>query len=220
MAMIKILGEIPKDNLAIALSGGIDSMTIAYFLLRGKRKFTALHFNHGTPHGDVAAKFVHQWCQDNDVPLESGHIDDIPNDSEMYYNGRQDYYRLYRYIFLSKFNDKSIITAHHLDDVLETWLFSTFNGHGKLIPYRKNNFIRPFLLTPKKTLVSYAERNNVSWVEDDSNSRDDYMRNIIRNNIVPQIERVNKGIRKIISRKVEDMYERYLDSEKNYWKYY
>jgi len=219
--MLKILGKLPQEPFGLALSGGIDSMTIANFLLQGNKGFTAFHFNHGTPHGEQAEKFVVSWCTKNKIHLVLDHIDNYEEEySDREWSGPQEWYRWVRYMFFKSHSNHNIILAHHLDDVLETWLFSSFHGNGKLIPYKIGNCIRPFLLTSKDDIKSYAIRNDVKWIEDSSNAKNDYMRNRIRNKIVPEIEIINPGIRKHIARMVNDMYNRYLENEPEYWRGY
>jgi len=219
--MIKILGKLPNKKIGLALSGGIDSMSIAHFLLNGKKNFIAYYFNHGTVHGEKAEKFVTKWCRDNGVTLVTGHIDDTKNEySDRAWSGPQEYYRWCRYLFLGQHENRNIILAHHLDDVLETWLFSLFHGNGKVIPYEIRNCVRPFLLTAKEEIKAYAVRHDVEWIEDESNGEVDYMRNRIRHNIIPEVETINPGIRKHVARMVNDMYNRYQQNEKEYWKGY
>lgn len=179
-------------------------MTIAHFLLSGFKKFTAFYFNHGTVHGEFAEKFVTQWCLEHDVPLVTERINKEYNDR--IYNGPQDFYRWNRYAFLNKHQDHNIILAHHLDDVLETWLFSSFHGMPKLMRQKNMHMVRPFLLTSKEEIKAYAIRHDVEWIEDDSNEKLDYMRNRIRHNIVPEVEKVNPGIRKVLAKKLRERY--------------
>lgn len=195
-------------------------MVVADFLLKGRKEFKVFYFNHGTVHGEKAEKFVVQWCKDNLVEYEMGHIDNVEEDYSREWNGPQEWYRWCRYCFLGSFSDYNIILAHHLDDVLETWLFSNFHGNGKVIPYTVGNCVRPFLLTTKDRIRAYAERHDVKWIEDESNSEVDYNRNRIRHNIVPEVEVINPGIRKHIARMVKDMYNRYEKGEEQYWKGY
>lgn len=219
--MLKMIGNLPDRNIGLALSGGIDSMVIANFLIKGRKNFKAFYFNHGTVHGEKAEKFVVQWCKDNQVEYELGHIEEIADEySDRAWNGPQEWYRWCRYCFLGSHSDHSIILAHHLDDVLETWLFSNFHGDGKVIPYKIGNCVRPFLLTSKEKIRAYAERHDVEWIEDESNGAVDYNRNRIRHNIVPEVEIINPGIRKRMARLVQDMYERFEMGDPDYWKGY
>jgi tRNA(Ile)-lysidine synthase len=200
--MLKILGNLPQENIGLALSGGVDSMTVAHFLLNGYKDFTAFYFNHGTPHGEQAEKFVRRWCSDNNVELVTERIDEEYNDA--IYNGPQDFYRWNRYAFLNKHQNNNIILAHHLDDVLETWLFSSFHGNPKLMECVNMHMSRPFLLTTRDDIKAYAIRHDVEWIEDESNEKLDYMRNRIRHRIVPEVEKVNPGIRKVLARKLKE----------------
>lgn len=210
--MLKIVGKLPQENIGLALSGGVDSMTVAQFLLEGHKDFTAFHFNHGTEHSDEAEEFVTRWCDEHVVPLIKIKNPNSYNsntamlshqDGSLVYKGLQDFYRQMRYKFFNSYPMYNIILAHHLDDVLETWLFSTFHGKAKLIPYRRDHMIRPFLKTSREEILDYAEHHDVEWIDDPSNDETDYMRNYIRHEIVPRVETVNPGIRKMLSRKIQ-----------------
>ena len=71
--MIKILGNLPEKTY-VACSGGPDSMAILDFLIRGRRDVTVAHFNHDTPFGRFAEKFVKSYCKNNDIKLVIGNI--------------------------------------------------------------------------------------------------------------------------------------------------
>lgn len=205
--MIRIIGKLPQDNLGLALSGGVDSMTIAQFLLNGRRNFTAFHFNHGTDYADEAEQFVSNWCADNDVPLivkQINHRKPIEGTKV----SMEEWWRNNRYQFFHDYLNYTIITAHHLNDCMETYLFSCLHGNPKVIPYRRKNVIRPFLLTERKELVRYAKRYNLKWCDDPSNESCDYMRNRIRKNIMPEVLKVNPGLHKVVGRFVEQTVEK------------
>lgn len=202
--MLKLVKNLHYSDLGLALSGGIDSMCIAHFLLNGRKDFTAFYFNHGTSHGRLAEEFVSKWCEANGVKLVLGHIKDCPL-KDVIDSGAQEYYRKCRYHFFHQ-QQNTIILAHHLDDVLETWLFSSMHGDPKLIPYSNGNCIRPFLLSTKDGIKRYAKKYGVEWIEDESNGSVMYMRNRIRHNIVPEVEIINPGIRKVLAKKIKLAY--------------
>lgn len=77
------------------------------------------------------------------------------------------------------------------------------HGTAKVIPYRRNRVVRPFLLTPKADLVAWAERNSVPWINDASNVDTKYMRNYVRHELMPHALHVNPGLAKVVARKVE-----------------
>jgi tRNA(Ile)-lysidine synthase len=102
---------------------------------------------------------------------------------------------------------QGVITAHHLDDCVETYLWSMMHGTAKVIPYRRNKVVRPFLLTPKEELIDWANRNQVPWVNDESNKDTKFMRNYVRHELVPHAVHVNPGLSKVVARKVKEIYE-------------
>lgn len=216
--MIKLLGRVDRDFI-IALSGGIDSMVALDFLTRRGRNVLALHFDHGTEYGKSAREYVEEFCILNNIPLVVGRINrDIePGES------REAYWREQRYSFFeswyspahiklgsfqpSFFKHSKIVTCHHLDDVVETYLFSSIRGNAKLIPHSRQNYIRPFLLTKKGQIAEYAERNGVQWLDDPSNLNQDFTRNFIRHTLLPNALKVNPGLYKTVKRKVLEQYE-------------
>jgi tRNA(Ile)-lysidine synthase len=195
--MIRIIGKIPR-NVTIACSGGIDSMVITHFLRQGKRRVDLAYFNHDTAHSRLAEDFVEEYAEKNELKLSIGRVQGTKGKRSL-----EEFWRDERYRFLSNINSNFIITCHHLDDCVETWLMSSFHGQGKLIPYKRgNNIYRPFLMTNKKTIKDYAERKGVEWVDDPSNHLTNFMRNHVRNRVMPEVLVVNPGIRTTIRKKL------------------
>ena len=199
--MIRLLGKIP-ETIGVAVSGGIDSMVALDFIQNSRRDIKVIHVNHGTDHAPEALKFVREQAEQRGLEFfinrEDVYTSDIKTNKEAAWrNMRYEYFHSFPF---------PIITAHHLDDCLETWLFSSFNGKPKTIPYQRNNVIRPFLLTKQEDIVDYAYQNDVDYIYDMSNSDLSYMRNYIRHNIVPDALTINPGIHKMIAKLVEKRY--------------
>jgi tRNA(Ile)-lysidine synthase len=76
------------------------------------------------------------------------------------------------------------------------------HGEGKIIPYSNKNVIRPFRLNRKSEFTNWCRNKNVSWIEDSSNSDTKYMRNFIRQEIIPKAMIVNPGLHKVIRKKI------------------
>ena len=150
MAYLKILNKIP-NKVAIALSGGVDSMVGLNFLINGKRDILALHFNHGTEHSDLYENFVKNKCSEMGVRLVVSRL------AEPIEKGRskEDFWREKRYEFFDSVTDRKIVACHHLDDAVETWVFSSLKGTSKLIPYSRKNIIR------NNTICRFVFR--ISW---------------------------------------------------------
>lgn len=188
--MIEILNKIDKD-IYIAASGGIDSMAVLSYL-KNKHNVEVLYFNHRTEHAEYAEKFIENYCLKHGIKLYKDKLSSQkPKEKSL-----EEFWREERYKFFNNFNNKKIITAHHLDDVIEWWIFSAINGEAKLIPYNRNNIIRPFLVSKKEDFKIWCERNNVEYINDESNLNIKYSRNRIRHNIIPEILKINPGIHK------------------------
>jgi tRNA(Ile)-lysidine synthase len=193
--MIHFLGQLPK-KCVVAFSGGVDSVAVTDFLLNGKRDITLAFFHHGTETSDTASRWVGEFAEARGLRLVRGSL----TDSRPKGVSQEEFWRDQRYAFLESFQDP-VVTAHHLDDAVETWIFSSLHGESKLIPYSRGNVIRPFLTTPKSELVSWATRRDLTWTEDASNCDVRYMRNLIRHTIVPQALKVNPGLRTVVKKK-------------------
>lgn len=194
--MIKVLGDIPKGEFGIACSGGVDSMAILDFLIKGRRKPHVIYFNHNTEHGDDAEKFVTEYCQKNNLKLSIGRTDLKPE------SNKEKIWSDLRYQYFSQF-DFPIITCHHLDDCVETYLFSCLRGFQSVIPYSRGNVIRPFLLNEKSVFESWCKRKGVPFIQDESNFSTDYSRNKIRHNIVPEALKVNPGLKTVVKKMIK-----------------
>jgi len=202
--MIRLLGKIPH-KVSVAVSGGLDSMVILDFLNNGKNDIDVLHFDHGTKFGSTAKEFVVNYCSENGIPYVVGQT----KSSKMSTESWEEYWRNERYSFFKENNKRPIVTAHHLNDIAEWWIFSSLHGKAKIMPYENGAFgiIRPFLITPKKELEQWSIRNGVPYVQDPSNESRRYMRNIIRHDIMPTATVVNPGLHKVLKKKVLEMFE-------------
>jgi len=198
--MIKLLGELPKDPV-IALSGGVDSMAVADFISRS-RNIKCAFFHHGTESSQQGFELIARYCAYRKWPLALGRISSPKDKVE----SPEEFWRNQRYTWLDTLGE-GVITAHHLDDCVETYLWSMMHGTAKVIPYRRNKIVRPFLLTPKQEFVEWANTNQVPWVDDASNKDTRFMRNYVRHELMPHALHVNPGLAKVVARKVKEIYE-------------
>jgi len=211
--MIHIIGS-TKPIQAVACSGGVDSMAALSFLRNGKHAVTAVFFHHGTETSEAAQSFVARYCGEQGIPFVAGRI----NGSKPPGLSPEEWWRNERYAFLHSLN-MTIATAHHLNDVAETYLWGMMHGRTRHIHYIKphegehSNVVRPFLLTKKTELVSWCERHDVPWIEDTSNTDVAFTRNRIRHNIMPEVEQVNPGFLKVVERLTRSWLEESADLE-------
>lgn len=194
--MIKLFRPV-ENKVYIAVSGGCDSMAALSFLSNSPRRTVeALYFNHSTEYSNLAEEVVERFCGDKNIKLYKGKLTEQKDKRK----SPEEFWREQRYKFFNDFKDKPIITAHHLDDVVEWYLFSSFNGNAKLINYQRENIIRPFLITEKTDLYEWCLKHKVPYLEDQSNKDTKYARNRIRHNIIPEVLKINPGIKKNIKK--------------------
>jgi len=196
--MIRFFGEIP-NKCTVAFSGGVDSVAVVDFLLNGRKRIDLAFFHHGTKTSTSALKFVTEFAIERRLILRIGRLsrDKLKEESleEFWRNERRDFFATF---------DQSVITAHHLDDAIETWIFTSLHGESRLIPHASGNVVHPFLITPKKELISWCKKKNLKWIEDESNRDIRFIRNLIRHEIVPEALKVNPGLHKVIKKKYLD----------------
>ena len=121
-----------------------------------------------------------------------------------------------------------LLTAHHQNDVLETMLLNLSKGTGiaglhgiqvksKLASYFSGTIIRPILFAQKEEILLYAKKNKLKWREDSSNKSNKYQRNLIRNEVIPLLKKINPNLEKTIQATVEkvsaveNVFKRYID---------
>lgn len=188
--MIRLLHKLPR-KLTVAFSGGVDSVAALDFL-SNNHEVNAAFFHHGTDVSDDAYDFVFYFCKDRGIPLEVGYLkDEKPKELSW-----EEHWRNQRYKFLEKF--EYVVTGHHLNDCIETYIWSAMHGEAKIIPDTRNNVYRPFLLTTKQELIDWCNNKQLSWREDHTNHDDKYMRNYIRKHVVEHAYHINPGIEKVI----------------------
>ena len=202
--MINILGKIPRNPI-VAISGGIDSMVLLDFLIQGKHNPKAIFYNHATAFSHESEKFLVDRCQELCIELI---ITRLNTTSQLKNSdgGLENYWRNNRYKVFNSFPG-TILTAHHLNDVAEWWIFSSLHGEGKLIPYKNKNVIRPFLMVEKEKIKDWAARKNIKYIDDPSNLEIKFKRNLIRHEIMPHALQVNPGLLTVIKKKLRIAYK-------------
>ena len=214
-----------NETIAVALSGGADSVALLHYILNSCElyhiKVNAINIEHGIrgeeSKNDTA--FVEKLCKDLGVELIKYTVD-CPcfakeNKMTLEQAGRVLRYKCFYDAINSGKCDK-VATAHHLSDNAESVLFNLFRGTGlKGVCGIEENYcdkiIRPFLNVSKSEITEYINAHKLSFVTDASNFDDDYTRNHIRLNVIPEIKKTFPEVEKSISRfcqiaKVENDY--------------
>lgn len=146
---------------------------------------------------DSDQKTVQNFCEKNHIRFHLYEVSEKDNKPE---NSIQLWAREIRYRFFREVQQQEnlefLVTAHHLNDQLETFIINLSKASGisglSGIPANKNNMIRPLLNFSKREIYEYAEKNKIDFREDLSNKKSDYLRNKIRNEIVPKLLETNE----------------------------
>lgn len=177
-------------------------MAVANFLSKN-HEVNLMFFDHGTETSYDAMNFLKDTYKSigaKDLAIGSINRDKLASESW------EEYWRNMRYEWFHSVT-VPVITCHHLDDCVETWIWSSLHGTSKVIPYSNQNVIRPFRLNRKTEFVNWCRNKNIPWIEDSSNSDNKYMRNFIRNEMMSKVLVVNPGIHKVVMKKVIEEYE-------------
>ena len=196
--ILMTLGEdIPSKRFLLAVSGGADSAVLSHLFRVSGFEFQIAHVNYHFRGEDsnLDQKVVEDFCKKNNIKF---HLKDVSEEEKSQMKSLQNWAREIRYNFffnlLEKENLDFIVTAHHLNDELETFIINLSRGSGikglSGIPKNENRILRPFLTFSKSEIYAFAEENNIDFREDKSNQKDDYLRNKIRNQIVPKMVEV------------------------------
>ena len=187
--LIKIFNaQIIDSKIAIAVSGGVDSMVLMNLakesdFLNDKNVFI-LVVDHGLrAESKQEAKFVKNEAKKLGFPTRILKWKGSKPNKRIQEEARNKRYSLL-INFCRENNINNLYLAHHLDDQIETFLFRMFRGSGLQgltsfsSSYERNGLtlIRPLIDTPKSELISYARRKKINWVEDPSNKNQKYDR--------------------------------------------
>ena len=184
----------------LAISGGVDSMVLFHFFQSLNLKFEVAHINYGLRGKDSDADelLVRNICKKNNVPF---HLYEVSAKDQKPKNSIQEWARNLRYDFFRKIHEKEnldfIVTAHHLNDDLETFLINLSKASGikglSGIPSNENSILRPLLNFTKEEIYAFAKENDIEFREDLSNQKSDYLRNKIRNEVTPKLLETNEN---------------------------
>lgn len=189
-----------EKKLLLAISGGIDSVVLTYLLKQLNYDISLAHCNFKLRdnESDGDEQFVRDFASKNDLELfvTSFDTESFAKDNKL---SIQVAARQLRYIWfhqlLQENNLDYILTAHHLDDNLETFLINFTRGTGldglTGIPVQNDKIVRPLLNFSREEIVEFASENKIEWREDSSNSSDKYLRNKLRHDVVPILKSLN-----------------------------
>ena len=185
--------KLKENKFLLAHSGGVDSSVLFDLFLKLDLQFGLVHcnFNLRGNESEDDYNFVKEVANSYKKTFFYKKFNTIKystlNKKSIQLSARELRYSWFLEI-LEKENYKYIVTAHHLNDQLETFLINSSRGSGLKgiigIPSNNNNLLRPLLIFSKDKILDYAKKNKIKWREDSSNKENKYLRNFIRNKII------------------------------------
>lgn len=195
----------PGDSVVIGLSGGKDSMCLLDLLMKLNKKITiiAAHINHNIrEESNEEAKIIEKYCKEKNVIFETIKFPKKSNNKDFSESElrekRYDYFEK----IINKYQAKYLFTAHHGDDLIETILMRItrgsdikgYSGFDLVTPKCGYQIIKPLIYTTKEEIDQYNEKNNIPYVEDQTNSSSKYTRNRYRHKVLPFLKQENPQV--------------------------
>ena len=196
----KDLPFLKESSLLIAISGGLDSVVLTHLCKEIKLNIVLAHcnFNLRGKESDTDEDFVLQLSENLNIEvfIESFETEAFAKQNKL---STQMAARELRYEWFQdlaeKLNFDYILTAHHTDDNLETFLINLSRGTGlgglTGIPEINDNIVRPLLHFTRQDIEDYAKENKLKWREDSSNASTKYLRNKLRHEVIPKLKEIN-----------------------------
>jgi len=206
----------PSHRLLLAISGGVDSMVLLHLFEKSEVEYGVVHCNFQLrgEESDADEEFVKQQVLIHGIPAYFKKFD------------TEEYARIcgisiemaareLRYDFFEKIRKENdfdfIATAHHQDDVLETFFLNLSRKTGIKgltgIKEKSGTVIRPLLFANRKEIKKYAAQYYIEYREDSSNNEIVYQRNFLRNKILPLFDELNPSFRKNALASIENLKE-------------
>jgi len=194
--------QLKDKKLLLAVSGGIDSMVLMHLFQQLNYDIAIAHCNFQLRGKESDADELFVKVKSEKLKVKSYFIRfDTENYSKENKLSIQLAARKLRYGWFQELLSENqldyLVTAHHLDDNVETFLINFIRGTGLEgltgIPAQNGNIIRPLLPFSREEIENYAKENKIQWREDSSNASDKYFRNKLRHDIVPILKELNTG---------------------------
>ena len=212
-----------EEKLLCAVSGGVDSMVLAFTLLELGYNLEIAHYNYGLRgmDSDADEELVRTWAGQHQIPF---HRHSPPSDFRTKPGiSLQEEARNLRYQWMESLSEERgiqhIVLAHHADDQVETVFLNLLRGTGLagmrgMLPVQGKRK-RPLLEKTRAEILTFAQTHSIPWREDASNAKSDYRRNQLRHSIIPQLQELSPGFERAVLRNAERfrLYESTLGSQ-------
>lgn len=192
--------HLKEGKFILACSGGVDSVVLAHMFASCHLDFSIAHCNfklrasESDKDEDLVRELAKELGKEIFVTSFDTHGYMVQHKTNLQIAARELRYNWFSQL-MAIHSIKTLVTAHHADDSLETFLINLSRGTGieglTGIPALTDTISRPLLQFSRAEIKKYAEENAIHWREDASNENTKYVRNNIRHNIVPKLKELN-----------------------------
>ena len=208
----------PGDSVVVAVSGGPDSVALLSCLVslssRWHWDLSIGHVNHGLrgTESEEDANFVEKLGNHFGLPVSIREVRLKKQDAQLAKQSLQAYAREARYqaleAILQERKATKLAVGHIADDQAETVLMWMLRGSGAgglsgIPPKRGERIVRPFLDMPRSDILAYLEQRQLTYRMDSSNSQPIYLRNRLRQDLIPHLKEYSPGLVSVLSRQAE-----------------
>ncbi|MBX2797972.1 MAG: tRNA lysidine(34) synthetase TilS [Myxococcales bacterium] len=190
------------DRVAVAVSGGVDSVSLLDLLCATQSwhagQLSVITVDHAVrPDSSADADFVEQLAAERDLPCSRFELalSERPSEAEM---------REARYAVMDALDVERVALGHHRGDLAETVLINLIRGTGSSglsgMAHRRGRYVRPLLDLSREDVMAWAQHRNLQFREDPTNRDSRFLRNRIRNEVLPLLERIRAGSEASIAR--------------------
>lgn len=197
-------------KILVAISGGADSVCLAFLLLRQGFELGLAHVNYQLrgEESEADEQYVRLLAQTWQVPIFV-HRADTAQLAAAQKKSIQVVAREIRYAFFEELMDAQgyevCATAHHADDQNETLLYNLVKGSEyqlfKGIPAVRERYLRPLLGVGKQEILGFLQAEHIPFRTDTSNLKNDYSRNLLRNEVLPHLQALNPSLKQTFAQK-------------------
>jgi tRNA(Ile)-lysidine synthase len=204
------------QRILLAVSGGADSMLMLHLFVNAGFPVAVAHCNFGLRgrESDEDEQFVAYYCDQHNLTCHIEHFNTsefaLQEGISIEMAARDLRYEWFNRL-LDQYHYDFLATAHHQDDMIETFLINLSRASGikglSGIQPKSNRIIRPMLFTNRAEIIDYCQRLSIAYRTDSSNVETIYKRNLIRQQILPLLEKVNPAFRKNALKTITNLHE-------------
>jgi tRNA(Ile)-lysidine synthase len=220
----EIISKHPASHYILACSAGVDSMVLFHTFLVQQLPFSVAHVNYQLRGEDseADARMIRELCLLHKISFHERTLDLgerlIQQGGNLQQEARSIRYQFFKEL-VGDSADVLIVTAHHQDDQIETFFLHLFRNSGLAglagMHELRGGILRPFLHISKAEIIDYAQSHGIRWREDKSNSEPKYLRNAIRLDMIPTLEKLNPAIKEQVLIVQNACYQSYLEIFEN-----